>query len=507
MSNSEPKKPLRKPVSLRYKVPNDPYQLVNKIVDHYPRHYDKYTLRKLMSIGKIIYSTAESMTACVINTKPYTLCFGVPFMEDYMETIEDCVYMLSHELTHLALDHFATDIQNLFKDKSLGKKAAHIIVDCQVNATCHHSLVEGKYFEFVNRFYKQDQMPECFFRADGTPPSEYKDAHEKLYSKEGITNEDLIDALMPWFEENQDKLDEIKKKLLGNHDDMFKDRAAQDGDLSEIAEHVVDQLEDFLDKGDSPSEESTESEENDPEGRGKGDVDKDLEEINQGGDQGGSGGTPNEQFIRTVRAKQNYARRIRQQIDDVWERSPQAKIHKAIEDLSPKRRSRGVIPNFRDRRAAAIYASGKWPIFFKNRRIGDKVMVPCYLDVSGSQSHVLPVMLPVVARLKELVGDEVFCFSTKVSPCKVSDLEAGNYYSGGGTDFDPVAKHILENQYRCALILTDGQAGLNEELIKQLRQRGINIKVGWTIPNPDLQPLKQVCNEMFYVFDEGTGSD
>ena len=497
----------RKPVEERYKLPENPQDFVEQIVESYPRHYDKYTLRKLISIGRITYSQAEAMTACVVNTKPYTLTFGVPFTEDNMETIEDCVYLLSHELTHLALDHFADDIQGMFKDKQLGKDAAHIIVDCQVNATCHHSLRDDKYFEFIKRYYPQDKMPQCFFRADGTPPEEYKEAHEKLYSVEGISNEELIEVLMPWFEENQDKLNEIRKELLGNHQDMGSGRTLDSDELTDIAEHIANQSQQWLDreedKAPGPGEgEGEEQQANNPDAEGKGDGDQPMQDETKQGKQGGAGETPRERFIRTLKSQIEYSRRLRQQLNDSWTHSPQARIHKAIEDMAPKRRTRSVIPNFRDRRASSLHSAGATPLFYKRPRVGKKVVVPCYLDVSGSQDHVLPVTIPVVSRLKQIVGDEVFCFSTFISPIRINDLATGRYQTSGGTNFDPVAKHILDNHYRAAFILTDGYAHLSEHYIKELKNRNVTIKVGWTISNPDVYPLKYVAREMFYVFGD-----
>lgn len=501
----------RKPVEDRYKIPENPQDFVEKIVDAYPRHYDKYTLRKLMSIGRITYSQAEAMTACVINTKPYTLTFGVPFVEDNMQTIDDCVYLLSHELTHLALDHFADDINGMFKDKKLGKDAAHIIVDCQVNATCYHSLKEDQYFEFIKRYYPQDQMPQCFFRPDGTPPEEYKEAHEKLYSVEGISNEELIETLMPWFEENQDKLNEIRKNLIGNHQEMGGGKTLDNDQLEDIVDHICSQGQQWLDREEDqqpgPGEgEEQEGQGNNPEAEGKGEGDQPMgdEEAKQG-QQGGKGETPREKFIRTLKSQIEYSRRLRQQLNDAWTHSPQARIHKAIEDMAPKRRTRSVIPNFRDRRASSLHYSGATPLFYKRPRVGRKVCVPCYLDVSGSQDHVLPVTIPVVSRLKQVVGDEIFCFSTYISPIRINDLATGRYQTSGGTNFDPVAKHILDNHYKAAFILTDGYAHLSEHYIKELKNRNVTIKVGWTVSNPDIYPLKHVAREMFYVFGEDDG--
>jgi hypothetical protein len=185
-----------------------------------------------------------------------------------------------------------------------------------------------------------------------------------------------------------------------------------------------------------------------------------------------------------------------------FQQSPSAKIHAAIEDLNPKYSTRSPIPNFHDRRAVAIYATGRLPIFYKVANQGSKVLVPCYVDVSGSQSHVIPAVVPVVSRLKNLVGEMVHCFSTRVSSCKITEFSKGNFHTTGGTDFNPVADHILKNNYKQAVILTDGYAWLNYDLINKLKARNIKITVGWTVPNPDLHPLSEVATKTFHVFED-----
>lgn len=490
-----------------YSLPNSPYDFVEQIVDEYPTHYDKHTLRKLIGVGRITYSQSPSMTACVVDTKPYTLTFGVPFMEENMRTTEDCVYMLSHELTHLVLGHFAQDVLELFEDKKLGESALGIIIDCQVNATCYHSLREEKYFEFVKRFYSQDKMPVCFMREDGEVPDELKDTHKKLYSKEGITNEELIDALLPWFKQNQDKINEFNEKYkLGNHEDLKNGRISGESDetLTDLAEHVANQMEEWIKDPEKEKKEQGKSKgsENAPEGQGEGDADKDIaKEDLKSGEQAGKGDTVRKQTIRTCKSLIEYARRVKSQLKNCWEQSPSGRIHAAIESMSPNRVRRGVIPNFRDSNATAVWATGNWPIFYRQKRIGSKVIIPCYLDVSGSQSHVLPVVLPVVARLKEMVGNEVYCFSDYIAPATIYELEAGTYRTSHGTDFNPVADHILKNQFQSAVIITDGHASLSPDLAHKLRSRGVTIKVGWTVPNPSLTPLKQIAKEMFYIFN------
>jgi len=146
----------------------------------------------------------------------------------------------------------------------------------------YHSLNDDSYLELTRRLYDKVQMPDCFLRADGEPEEDkYKELHKKLYSLDGITNEELIDGLMPWFEENQDKLDDLRDKMIGNHDDLFDgrmDRASDD--LSDIVEELAQEVGDYLERGKKNKEEKEKPEEKNEAGEA-GDKDKDGE-LKQG---------------------------------------------------------------------------------------------------------------------------------------------------------------------------------------------------------------------------------
>lgn len=504
----------------KFPLPAKAQTLLGQILDAYPDS-DEITLRKVMGLGKVIYCDDEivpgmAATAAVMNTKPYTLIFGKKFMQENMRSMEDCVYILSHELTHLVLDHFAPDILAEFKSKELGQKASHIIVDCQVNATVYNSLKEDKYLEFIKRYYPKGTMPYCFFRPDGEPDQDewvkekgyeqrMNDLHRKLYSEQGISNSDLIEGLMPWFEDkqNQQEMAEALSKLLGNHSDTFKDRAknAQDESLEELTKAVARDTQDYLDKnkGKGQGQESKSKGEGEEEDQSSG-------KQPGNGKEAGEGENIRERDIKVMLDRLEYANAVKRQLKKAEVISPSSRIFKAIDEFSPKRSTRSPVPNFFDRRTAAFHSMGLTRIFHNHPQIGSKVIVPCYLDVSGSQDHVLPVMLPVVTRLKQKIGNFVYCFSTQIDEARIADLQRGKYKSTGGTDFNPVAEHILKNNFKNALILTDGHAYLDPKLALKLKKKGVNITVGWTESNPARNPLSGIARKEFYVFgDEDKG--
>lgn len=472
----------------KFILPNKPESFLLKVMEAYPE--DFVTLRKIIGLGKILYSENPLMTAAVVNTKPHTLIFGKPFIEENIKTIDDCVYLLSHELTHLLLGHFAKDIREIFIDKNLNEYAINIIFDCQVNASCYHSLNDNKYFEFIKRFYSKTEMPECFFRYDGEPPShDLKELHKKLYSTDGITNEELIKGLLNWMGEHDEKIKQALHKLLGNHNNLGETSTDQENDDNSRAENdsliesYAKDLKDIINK--KEGKKNVKTEEKNGRSAGKSGLLRQLEVI-----------------LNNI----DYSKTLGKKLNKTYVIHPSSKLHSAIEGFFPKKQTRTPVPNFYDRRTVALHSVGKLPVFHKNKETSHKVFVPCYVDVSGSQNHVVGAVFSAVTRQKKKIGNKVFCFSTEVSETSLDELKRGKYKTTGGTDFNPVVLHILKNKFRKAIILTDGQAGLNIELIEKLIHSGILIKVGWTVKYPDKEPLSKIAKEEFYLFEKDNGN-
>lgn len=504
-------------------LPATAEELLRDLIEAYPKE-DFPTLRKVIGLGKVRYEDrcilpGVPTTAAVINTKPYTLIFGKKFLEEKATCIEDCVYILSHELTHLVLDHFAKDILEEFQNfeteealkenlgvdeeeagkykKGISQKAMHIIVDCQVNATVVNSLTNPKYHEFIKRYYS-NEMPYCFFRPDGEPPTEeLKELHKKLYSVDGITNHDLIKGLLPWFKSEQDKLDDVMKQLLGNHKDLLNDRGAagsNSDELSDLTEAIGSDLSEYFNKKDQEKEEKAKSD-----GDGEG---EDESEKEKSGKKAGKGEGIRKRQVSTALDCINYIKNIKSRLRRKDVVSPSSRIFRAISNYIPKKCVRSVVPNFHDRRTVSLYVKGKTPTFHKRPQFGAKVMVPCYLDVSGSQDHVLGETTKAVSKLRQEIGNVVYCFSTSIHETNIGDLRLGKFESTGGTDFNPIAEHILKNKFKCAVILTDGEAYLNASLLEEIKRHNVDITVGWTVASPCKNPLSEVASREFYVFGE-----
>lgn len=536
-------------MSNKYQMPDDPRDFLKLLLEKAPK--DLPSIKKIVGIGKVMYSAKDSMTAAVANTRPYTLIFGKEFMENNIRTDEDAVFILFHELTHLVLDHFALDVLELFAEKGIAgdnlktifaQQCTHIIVDAQVNATCKHTLKDRKYMEFPCDYYSyakllerweetaeefekagkevppkpEDAMPYCFLHPDGENecPEEFKPVHRKLYSEQGISNSELIDTLLPWFQENEGNMQQVIKQLMGNHKDLIKDpRTANPGDLSDKEKEILEGIMEAIDEENSKSKDR-DYQQNKQGNKDDQELDKSLaqsrdigDDLEDSQDKSESGldytlsSNPVKLHVRKIRERLRVNKAVTKILVKHFKPSPAGKLSRAIEGFFPKTPKRTVVPNFHNRRTSSLYSQGVLPVFHDNPIKGVKNTVACYIDVSGSQEHVVPKVLAAVLRYKKLMGNFVYCFSTKVEDVHVKDLNK-HIFSYGGTDFNPIAQHMLDNKFKNVIVLTDGAAPLDKSYVEEIKRRKIKVVVGWTQKNIWKDPLADIASSQFWLFED-----
>jgi len=106
--------------------------------------------------------------------------------------------------------------------------------------------------------------------------------------------------------------------------------------------------------------------------------------------------------------------------------------------------------------------------------IGQKMeQLPLYVDVSGSMLQWYVLLPWLTQHMKHQVG-KVYHFSgTNAVFERPKDTQI--LWVKGGTNFNSVATHILENKYQRALILTDNEGRLKPKLQKEVKRKGIGI--------------------------------
>jgi hypothetical protein len=166
-----------------------------------------------------------------------------------------------------------------------------------------------------------------------------------------------------------------------------------------------------------------------------------------------------------------------------------AKINKMKAFYSRPRRVSSVFPEKPTNRDIALLASGHVPILWRNHKNHNSTVnknVAIYLDVSGSVGAELPRILGVIAAMRQNITT-VFCFSNEVHKHSIAEISSGQYITTGGTDFDCIIEHAVENRIDKIIVFTDGYANCsskNKELSdKQIKDMAIVYFGGHTKKN------------------------
>jgi uncharacterized protein with von Willebrand factor type A (vWA) domain len=102
------------------------------------------------------------------------------------------------------------------------------------------------------------------------------------------------------------------------------------------------------------------------------------------------------------------------------------------------------------------------------RRVGiERPFIDLYVDVSGSMTQYYGYIPYIYDALKHVVG-RIFQFSTKIVEVDHHDRYI---HTTGGTDFDTVARHMIDEQVTCAILLSDGVSTLSKVSINALKAR------------------------------------
>jgi len=118
----------------------------------------------------------------------------------------------------------------------------------------------------------------------------------------------------------------------------------------------------------------------------------------------------------------------------------------------------GFIP-FPGRKEAFMLSCGWYPLFYPNpiiKRDFNDWRVYVYIDVSGSTQQYWNILYGLILAVKDIIGLPVYGFSNQVFPLTAEDIKHGIVKTTGGTDFDCIVKHAIENRFKRILVITDG---------------------------------------------------
>lgn len=168
-------------------------------------------------------------------------------------------------------------------------------------------------------------------------------------------------------------------------------------------------------------------------------------------------------------------------------------------------KAKSVVP-FPGRREILFIKKGRYPVFFKRPsiyKVPDNKRPRVYIDVSGSTSSFWSFIYGICYFLKDIIGEPIYLFSNRVYEIKLDELKEGKVITTGGTDFNCVAKHILYNGFKRALLITDGYGSLNNNLKEMLLKENVEIYViliqKFSLNNPYHHTLKTISKKIWYV--------
>ena len=142
-----------------------------------------------------------------------------------------------------------------------------------------------------------------------------------------------------------------------------------------------------------------------------------------------------------------------------------------------QRRTTSPFPINPSRRDMVLLSADVWPGFFRNRQPEMKKKregVAVFLDVSGSVNQVLPEIVGLLVRYRRNIRS-VFQFSNAVSEISMEDLMCGHVQTTYGTDFNCIARTILEKEFERAVIITDGYAAMKQTNQTALHEAGVRL--------------------------------
>ena len=389
-------------------------------------------------------------TAAVECTRRPRLLINPDFVSKHCTRDEHLFLLVMHELWHVQLAHTRmypnmTTLQN-------------IALDAVINSGLMREFHSSEYWGFFDELNPADKFPSCLLRPpEGWPydpqypedvgppgtteiikrlyPPGNMDLNSKPMYEEVLAL--LLKAGMQWFQG--------QPVLLGNHDQ----RPINDPLMKDFMKQVTSKWPNFR-----------------MEGRGNGGF---LGKRRYS--QSATGENTRRVFAQTLRiclgSRPGRERR---------------KARVPVATIS----GNGVLPNARDRMAHARRQLGApqtlWaqPGTARARMPEKPARAFVYLDVSGSMYNCLPYLLGLITPYVANKQAEVFQFSTIVTPLPYGDLKQGLMTTTGGTNINPVLKHLVEVEPKVdkVLILTDGAVGMPQPVLKeQTREYGAKMHI------------------------------
>ena len=403
---------------------------------------DSFTAGFVNSVAEDASSPTASMNA------QGELRYNPEFVRQYVRTEVDLFCLILHELLHPAFGHFIHPNDD----------TANIACDAIINAVVTNLFSEqsGQGSLFV-RLYPERGLEAILRPESQLRNSRYRSLYDHLYptsaGHSSLSAGEIIQALKVLCPEQRSRV----LLLLGSHGNTGTTGAHMPCSSGTIAKLAGDLL---------AAIEAT--------GQGTGHF-AHLQQL----------------VVEVLKTKKT----LRQCLLERY--ATQRKLDSFFGENRRTRRTTSPFPIDPSRRDLVLLSAGVWPGLFRNRQPvvrRERRGVAIFLDVSGSVNEHLPEIIGLLSHYRDRIRS-VHLFSNAVREVSFDTLCAGRLSTTYGTDFNCIARTILDKEYDRAVILTDGYASLDDEHTRELTeaQPGIlTILFGTKTDCPDLQPFGEV---------------
>jgi len=391
----------------------------------------RQTLREALGFESFTARFIEKVTedpdcpTAAIN-KNGTLTYNPEFTTEHVKTRYDLFSLIFHEVLHLVFGHFiyrAGKLENIAADAVINAVISRIYTDYSGGG------------ELFSKIYAPNGLQGILRPDSEMKNSRYSSLYENLYrnywynGRSGMTTGELIQTLKIFAEtENPAVI-----LLLGNHGDQ-----GETGIPDDIVGKIAADIKAAIPRNNSAAGYS-----------------EYLENL----------------FVEVLKSRISLPRQL------LASYATRRKIDRFKEFCSDNRRRTSPIPLYPSKRDMALLACGVWPAYFHNRQQRPNKRntgLAIYLDVSGSVNDHLPEIIGIIGKLKAELTT-LFLFSNKVVETPIKELLKGRVETTWGTDFNCIAKSIIERGFDKAVVITDGYANLSEELSDKLKERKVAI--------------------------------
>ena len=386
-------------------------------------------------------------TAC-INARG-NLKYNPEFISEQVKTEQDLFCLIFHEILHPAFGHF------IHARDEVSNIACDAIINALISQFYAQSSGKGSLFE---RLYDVQGL-ESILR----PNSKYRNGrysylYQHLYpqwnGRDDLSAGEVIQTLKILMPQSG-----TKPLLLGSHGASGKPATAEwtAEQLQSMAQEIAGQLQDMK------------------------------------GLTGGMFDSLRKMIIEIMKTK----RSIRQEL--LLNYSTRKRLDAFFSTEQGQRRTTSPFPLNPSRRDMVLLSADIWPGFFRNRQPEirrKREGVAIFLDVSGSVESHLPEIAGLLSRYRQAIRS-VYQFSNAVSEITMDALLRGYVETTFGTDFNCVAKTILQEEFDKAVIITDGHAGLAPNYVSGLHKAGVQlltILFGLRSDGKVLEPFGEVVN-------------